>query len=175
MPVGDPKLATIKIDRLMIINVGDVAPDFTAETIDGQTIKLSDFRGKTVLLDFWATWCSPCVAEMPNIKQALDKFGSCGDLVVIGISLDQDPTTVKQFIKRKEIPWPQICKGPAEENPIAKKYNVSGIPATFLIDPQGKVAAKDIQSTALDQALTKLFPDCKETHAKAPEPTPTPR
>lgn len=158
LPVGDPKLAMIDIDRFLTINVGDTAPNFTAATLDETEFDLTRHRGKVVLIDFWATWCAPCIVEMPNIKKAREQYGREGEFVVIGISLDQSPKQVSRFVKGKEYAWQQIAAGPAEKNPIAQKYNVSAIPATFLIDRDGKVVAKDLRGGALQKALRKLLP-----------------
>ena len=158
VPVGDPKLATIKIDKFLILRPGDKAPDFAATTLDGKPFKLSDLRGKVVLLDFWATWCTPCIAELPNLERAYEKFGKDGDFVVIGISLDSSDSAVQQFCEQRKIRWPQIVLGPAEQNPVAKRYNVSGIPATFLIGRDGKVVATDVHGRSLGRQLGSLLP-----------------
>jgi peroxiredoxin len=153
VPVGDPKVGMIKIEKLLGVKVAEVAPDFQATTLDGKAIKLSDLRGKVVLLDFWATWCGPCIAELPNVKQAYEKYGKGGAFEIVGISLDQDPEQVRRFVKSQQMPWPQIVLGPG--NPVAKQYNVTAIPATFLIDRDGKVIAKDLRGKDLDQELAK--------------------
>ena len=137
--------------------MGDQAPEFAGTTIDDQEIKLSDLRGKVVLVDFWATWCGPCVAEMPNIRRVHEKYAEDGDFVVIGISLDKEGKVVQKFVKKKKIPWQQIVAGPAAENPFAQKYHVEGIPATFLIDGQGKVVAKDLRGRALRKEVRKAL------------------
>ncbi len=158
VPVGNPKLAKIDIDKFLIIRPGDQAPEFAATTTDGKTIKLSELEGKVVLIDFWATWCGPCVAELPNMKKAYTEFAKNDDFVVIGISLDEHAKTVQKFIKKTKLPWPQIVVGPAEKSPIAKKYNVSAVPATFLLDRKGKVVATDLRGGRLQAELRKLLP-----------------
>ncbi|MCH7813072.1 MAG: TlpA family protein disulfide reductase [Planctomycetes bacterium] len=165
VPVGDPKLAQIDIEKFLIISIGEQAPEFAATTLDGRPFKLSELRGKVVLLDFWATWCAPCIGEMPNLLRAVEEYGGSGDFVIVGVSLDSSESAVKQFQQRRKIPWTQIVLGPAEQNPAAKKYNVSGIPATFLIDRDGKVVAKDLHGPALRRELGKLLPAVrKPTH-----------
>jgi peroxiredoxin len=161
-PVGDPKLGMIKIDKFLGVQVAEAAPDFSAKTVDGKDIKLSDFRGKVVLLDFWATWCGPCVAELPALKKAHKEFGKDGKFAVIGISLDEDQQKVRDFAEKHKILWPQIVLGPAKKNPVAKKYNVSGIPVMFLIDRDGTLRASDLTGANLESRLKALLrPDVK--------------
>jgi len=135
--------------------MGDAAPDFTGTTLDGKSLKLSELKGKVVLLDFWATWCSPCLAEVPNIKKAVDRFGKDGRFVVVGISLDTSEPVAKAMVERFGMNWPHLMLGPAEENPVAKLYGVSGIPAMFLIDAEGKVVARDLRGETLQTELAK--------------------
>ena len=151
-------MARIDIEKFLIVAVGDTAPDFVGKSLDGQEVRLSDFSGKAVLLDFWATWCAPCVAELPNVHRVYERFGKDGQFAVIGISLDDDEQLVRRFVRRRELPWPQIVAGPADRNPLAKQYNVTGIPATFLIDAHGRVVAKDLRGDALERELAKLIP-----------------
>ncbi|MCG3136516.1 MAG: Thiol-disulfide oxidoreductase ResA [Phycisphaerae bacterium] len=147
----------VKIEKFLGVYPGEQAPDFTFTTTDGATRKLSDYRGQVVLLDFWATWCSPCLAQMPHIKQALEQFGQDKKFVVLGVSLDSEEQLVKSFIADKKITWDITVQGPAEINPIAKLYNVSMIPATFLIDANGKVVAVDITGEKLINQLKNLI------------------
>ncbi len=166
MPVGDPKLAQIKIDRFTIITVGEPAPLFAGKSLGEEAIKLESLRGKVVLIDFWATWCSPCVAEMPNIRSVYEKYGKDGAFTVLGVSLDDDAKKVKRFVKKENVAWPQIVAGPAQTNDIAKKYFVEGIPATFLIDPEGKVIAKDLRGPALEEAVRRAVRKAEESRPK---------
>ncbi|GJM25962.1 MAG: hypothetical protein DHS20C16_23770 [Phycisphaerae bacterium] len=94
---------------------------------------------------------------MPNIRRAYDKYKNTGDFVVLGISVDQDPQTVSRFVTAKNITWTQIAAGPSDLNPIAKTYYVSGVPATFLINQEGKVVAKDLRGQMLDHHLRQLI------------------
>jgi peroxiredoxin len=111
--------------------LGVVAPDFSVTTLDDQTIKLSDLKGKRVVLDFWATWCPPCVQEIPHFIKLRDE-ASEDDLVIVGIS-SEDAATLKSFVKKKGINYPIAS---ADDLPAPYK-NVSGIPTTFFIDRKG--------------------------------------
>jgi thiol-disulfide isomerase/thioredoxin len=158
----------------MLIQIGQEAPVFAAKSLDGRDIVLTDLRGKVVFLDFWATWCGPCIAEIPNIKRALETYGEDGRFVVIGVSLDTDDAVVKAFAQSRGVSWPQIRLGPAEENAVAKLYNVSGVPATFLIGPDGKVAAKDLTGKALGRAVAKLIPPAAVASRQSTSDLPSP-
>lgn len=132
----------------------------------GQPLKLADYRGKLVFVDFWATWCAPCVAEMPNILKVHERFHADG-FEVIGISLDGSAATVRRFVKNKQIPWPQILAEGGERGPLATSYGVAGIPATYLIGPDGKVLAKDLRGRKLlqrvESEMAKLKADKQAT------------
>lgn len=127
---------------------GSMAPDFVASTLDDAKIRLADFRGKVVLIDFWATWCAPCVAELPTVTKAYEQFADDG-FVVISISFDADAATARKFATSKKMTWPQIWADGGDKSDLAKLYNVAGIPATFLIGPDGKVVAKDLRGEKL--------------------------
>jgi peroxiredoxin len=133
---------------LLGIFPGQPAPVFTAQTLDGQTLRLADLRGKTVLIDFWATWCAPCVAELPNIRKLHETYADDG-LVIIGVSFDRDAATAHRYVEQKGLGWRQIWADGAHEGPLAKQYHVRAIPATYLIGPDGKVIARDLRGDDL--------------------------
>lgn len=165
IPVRDPKVAMISIDKFLLIKIGDQAPNFSAKSVEGDDVRLEDHRGKVVLVDFWATWCAPCIAEMPNIERIYNEHRNNGTFEVVGVSLDTDERQVKRFVKGKA-PWPQIVGGPAENNPIAMKYFVAGIPATFLIDYEGKVVAKDLRGADLRREVRRQVKRARAASSK---------
>lgn len=135
---------------------GKPAPDFTAKTIDGDTIKLSDLKGKVVLLDFWATWCAPCIAELPTLVE-MHKTHADKDFVMIGISADHDEETLVEFVKSKEVKWKQIYDGEAKEGTPRYVYGVNSFPTMVLIGRDGKIASTELRGEELVAAVEKLL------------------
>jgi peroxiredoxin len=133
-------------------------PDFSEKDLLGNPLSVSQYKDKLVLVEFWATWCVPCVAELPNILKAYNKHHAEG-FEVIGISLDfaQDEQKLKRFLKAKELPWVQYFDGKGWQNKLAVKYGIDSIPATFLLDRQGNIIAQDLHGDALEEALTKAL------------------
>ena len=152
---GNPELAReyrVKANPTLAFK-GKVLPDFSsAVDLDGEPISLTDYRGKVVLLDFWAVWCVPCVAEMPNIRAVYKKYHSKG-FEVIGVSFDRDETVLREFIKENQLPWRQIFAGEKRSSPVAQKYRIRGIPAQFLISREGKVISVDARGSRLDKLV----------------------
>jgi len=112
------------------------APDFTLQDTSGKTVKLSDFRGKAVMLDFWATWCGPCRVSMPLVQEFYMRHKDQG-LIVIGLNMDDDPTDVPAFIQKYNITYPVLLAG---NSAVARQYGMEGIPLFIFIDKQGQVA-----------------------------------
>lgn len=127
---------------------GHSAPDFSVSTLDGKQLKLSDLKGKLVLMDFWATWCAPCLAELKTLKQAHEKFSRQG-LIIVSFSFDQNADTAREFAKKQEMTWLQVWLEGAEKSDLARLYGVSAIPATFLIGPDGVVLWRDLRGKDL--------------------------
>lgn len=138
--------------------IGAMAPDFTQNDVNDKPVKLSDFRGKYVLLDFWASWCGPCRAENPNVVEAYNKFKD-RNFTVLGVSLDQ-PGKKENWLKAIEadkLTWTNVSDLKFWNNEAAKLYGVRGIPQNYLIGPDGKIVAKDLRGEQLQERLAELL------------------
>jgi len=138
--------------------IGNLAPDFQLQNLDGQFISLSDLRGKPVLLNFWATWCSPCRAEMPYLQQVYEEWSDKG-LEMLAINVGGNPTQAKGFLQTYNLSLP-VLLDPRWD--IGKKYNVVGIPTTFFLDKDGIIQEKIIgpfpSKEAIEKRLSKIIP-----------------
>ncbi len=132
--------------------VGATFPDFNEKDTDGKPLSIANYKGKVVLIDFWATWCGPCVKELPNVLQAYEKHHAAG-FEIIGISLDSQAEKLEKFVKEKNMPWPQFFDGKGWENKLAQQYGVNSIPATYLLDREGKIIGKGLRGEKLEEAV----------------------
>jgi len=149
------KLKT-SIDNIKKTAIGNVAPDFTLQAPDGQNISLSDYRGKIVLLDFWASWCGPCLREVPNVKKVYDKFHDKG-FEILSVSLDDKKDNWVNAIEKNDLNWGHVSSLKGWDCPVAKLYNVSGVPAMLLIDKEGKIVATKLRGDLLMEKVAEQF------------------
>lgn len=154
--LGQSAAALLKASALLAVN--QVAPDFSAPTPDGKTMKLSDLRGKYVLLDFWASWCGPCRAENPNVVKAYNRFKD-KNFDILGVSLDRTGDQAKwtAAIEKDGLAWHHVSDLKWWSSDIAKLYMINSIPQNFLLDPQGRIIDMNLRGEALEKALEKIL------------------
>ncbi len=142
--------------------VGKKAIDFNVKDLNGDDLSLEKYRGNVILLDFWAVWCGPCIAEMPNVKQVYEKYKEA-NFQIIGISLDQSRDTLVGYLEKEGITWPQFFDGNGWQNQVAEMYGINSIPRMYLIDDEGVVRKANVRGQALEPAVAELI---RENNAK---------
>jgi peroxiredoxin len=136
--------------------VGTKFPDFNEKDVTGKSLSIASDKGRVVLIDFWATWCPPCRAELPSVLATYRKYHDQG-FEIIGVSLDQDQAKLTNFTKSMNMTWPQFFDGKGWQNKLAVKYGIESIPATFLLDGEGKIIGKELRGEELQAAVARAL------------------
>ncbi len=147
-------LAGLSAERKVAVGSEPIA--FNVKSIKGETLSPSKYKGKVLLIDFWATWCGPCIAEMPNVKGIYGKYHDDG-FEIVGISLDQSRDKLDAYLKQQKIEWPQYFDGKWWNNDVARMYGVQSIPTTLLVDRHGKIRYKSLRGKQLEMAVKQLL------------------
>ncbi len=147
--------------------IGEQAPDVTFTTMEGKTLTLSALGGKTILLDFWATWCPPCIEEMPLLIDIHERFGSRDDFVMIGISRDHEKKALERFLQRNpRVKWHQVIGEDGGVEAARKQYNIHGVPRVFLIGPDGTILDNHLRGEDMIKRVEQAFADDNKERAE---------
>lgn len=160
----DPSLQNIpqgkKIaERLTVMKrsaIGEPVLDFTQQDQNGKLVRFSDFKGKYVLIDFWASWCGPCRQENPNVLREYNLYKD-KNFTVVGVSLDDKADRWKKAIDEDKLPWTQVSDLKGFNNELSSYYGIRGIPSTLLIDPNGNIIARNLRGEMLAKKLKEIF------------------
>ncbi len=153
-------MATGYLDEMHNITVGKPAPEIDGMTLDGKPLKLSDYRGKVVLLVFWGSWCGPCIASIPEERQIAEKFRD-RPFAVLGVDCNDKPEAAQKVVAAEKITWPNWHDGNIGDGPIVQKYHIRGYPSSFVIDANGIIRQKDFPDKSMADLISKLIDEAE--------------
>lgn len=143
------------------LQIGQKAPSFSAITLQGETLSLEDLNGKFVILEFWGTWCGPCIPEIPRLQMLWEQHGE-SNLFILGIALDDNEEVVNEFIEERDMPWPQILQSDRYRGELVELFNVVGIPRMYLLNPSGEIVARDLRGEEMVSEVNRLISEYTE-------------
>lgn len=145
-----------QLDEMRALSIGQIAPEISLPDPDGNMVNLSDLRGKYVLIDFWAAWCRPCRQENPNVVKLYNEYNDKG-FEVFGVSLDRTKDAWVKAIEEDELTWTHVSDLKYFNSAAAALYQINAIPATYMVDPEGRIIAKDLRGVNLENKLKEIF------------------
>lgn len=145
-----------QLNEMRALSIGQIAPEISLPDPDGNLVNLSDLRGKYVLIDFWAAWCRPCRQENPNVVKLYNEYNSKG-FEVFGVSLDRTKDAWVKAIDEDQLTWTHVSDLKYFNSAAAALYQINAIPATYMVDPEGKIIAKDLRGSSLENKLKDIF------------------
>lgn len=145
-----------EVEQMKRIAIGEIAPDFESYTENNRVVRISDFRGKFTYVDFWASWCVPCREENPNLVRLYHKYKD-KDFTIYGVSLDTNPGSWLKAVKDDNLPWTQVSDLKAWKSEFVDLYRLKSIPASVLLDKEGRIIAKDLRGRQLEEFLKNLL------------------
>lgn len=145
-----------RLKRFRLTAIGSKGSPLSGLSLDGKALSLADFRGNIVLVDFWASWCVPCRVENRHYTKLLEKFAS-ENFSLFAVNLDDSRSIWANASQRDRVTWPQISDSLGWDSPMAKAYNVNALPMSFLLDPEGKIIARNLRGPALESKLNEIF------------------